>query len=126
MAEESKNQVSRREIIRTSLNTVAGLTIGGISGMLIRDAASEDTILGYNIYQYPRMEDIGAGPGAAPVNKVNETLVVPPYTLPEESYHKHDRFWVVAVDHLGQEGIPSVPVWFGDHYSNYYSGDWHQ
>ncbi|MBA2226152.1 fibronectin type III domain-containing protein [Thermogemmata fonticola] len=36
------------------------------------------------------------------------------------------RFWVTAVDHLGQEGQPSSPAWFGRAYRGFFEGDWHQ
>lgn len=39
------------------------------------------------------------------------------------------RYYVVAVDALGQEGIPSAPVWFGREWKQYYKpfvGEWHQ
>lgn len=87
------------------------------------DAAVEDNVIGYNVYQYARTENNG---GDAPVNKVNTSLVSSPYTLPSASYHIYDRFWVVPVDSLGQEGTPSVPIWYGDRYAGYHTGDWHQ
>ena len=36
------------------------------------------------------------------------------------------RFWVVAVDALGQEGEPSSPAWHQHSYRGFYPGDWHQ
>lgn len=36
------------------------------------------------------------------------------------------RYWVVAVDALGQEGEPSSPVWYRHSYENFYDGEWHQ
>ena len=39
------------------------------------------------------------------------------------------RYWVVAVDVLGQEGFPSAPVWHYREYGRYYVpfvSDWHQ
>ena len=39
------------------------------------------------------------------------------------------RFYVVAVDVLGQEGFPSAPVWFQRDWKSFYapfSGEWHQ
>jgi hypothetical protein len=86
------------------------------------DTALEDNVTGYNVYQYARTEN----GGLSPVNKLNSAPVSSPFTLPGESYHIFDRFWVVPVDSLGQEGVPSVPIWYGDRYSGFYSGDFHQ
>jgi hypothetical protein len=39
------------------------------------------------------------------------------------------RYWVVAVDALGQEGLPSAPVWHSREYRRAYKafvGTWHQ
>jgi hypothetical protein len=39
------------------------------------------------------------------------------------------RYYVVAVDALGQEGFPSAPVWFEREWKQYYEpfvGEWHQ
>jgi len=39
------------------------------------------------------------------------------------------RYYVVAVDALGQEGFPSAPAWFEREWKQYYqpfTGDWHQ
>jgi fibronectin type 3 domain-containing protein len=36
------------------------------------------------------------------------------------------RYWVVAVDVLGQEGEPSSPVWHNQSYKGFFKGDWHQ
>jgi hypothetical protein len=39
------------------------------------------------------------------------------------------RYWIVAVDALGQEGYPSAPTWFERQYKKYYvpfTGQWHQ
>jgi hypothetical protein len=39
------------------------------------------------------------------------------------------RYWIVAVDSLGQEGFPSAPVWHQRQYRQVYqqlTGEWHQ
>jgi hypothetical protein len=39
------------------------------------------------------------------------------------------RYYVVAVDALGQEGFPGAPVWFEREWKSYYqpfTRDWHQ
>jgi len=36
------------------------------------------------------------------------------------------RYWVVAVDALGQEGQPSSPAWFGQAHRGFFTGEWHQ
>ena len=39
------------------------------------------------------------------------------------------RYWIVAVDALGQEGGPSAPAWFQREWKRYYDpfvGEWHQ
>jgi hypothetical protein len=39
------------------------------------------------------------------------------------------RYWVVAVDALGQEGFPSAPTWHQRQFRKFYvpfTGEWHQ
>jgi hypothetical protein len=39
------------------------------------------------------------------------------------------RYYLVAVDALGQEGFPSSPVWFNREWKSFYEpfvGEWHQ
>jgi hypothetical protein len=35
------------------------------------------------------------------------------------------RYWIVAVDLLGQEGQPSSPTWFGHSHRGFFEGEWH-
>jgi len=36
------------------------------------------------------------------------------------------RYWITAVDELGQEGLPSSPVWHQRSYVGFFRGEWHQ
>ena len=51
-------------------------------------------------------------------------------TFNDESAGKSSRrYYIVAVDALGQEGFPSSPVWFNREWRDFYlpfTGDWHQ
>jgi len=35
------------------------------------------------------------------------------------------RYFIVAVDALGQEGEPSAPAWAAHRYKGFFEGDWH-
>lgn len=91
-----------------------------LSGNQIKwDAAAESTVIGWNVYKWDDYYQ--------PVDKINTSLITSsPYILPELSYRGSDRFWVVPVDSLGQEGVPSVPVYYRDFYNGFHSGTWHQ
>ncbi|CAN5310147.1 hypothetical protein BH10PLA2_BH10PLA2_26480 [soil metagenome] len=39
---------------------------------------------------------------------------------------KATRYWITAIDALGQEGQPSSPVWHGRSYAGFFQGDRHQ
>jgi hypothetical protein len=90
-------------------------------------AANPETgIKGYRVYRMesPRIN----GPGqkvtrltAEPVREIRWTDAA--------ATRDTKRYWVVAVDALGQEGIPSAPVWHYRQYRKYYEpfvGEWHQ
>jgi electron transport complex protein RnfB len=42
--DKSNRPVKRRDFLRSGINTVAGITVGGISGILISRAGSDDTV----------------------------------------------------------------------------------
>ena len=86
------------------------------------DAASETGIVGYHVYK----SDNSAPNTTAPVIRVTSSPVYSPYTIPNITYSTTQRFWIVPVDILGQEGIPSLDIWYGDFYTGFYSGSWHQ
>lgn len=81
------------------------------------DAPPEKSVQGYYVYQYA---------GTAPVKRLTNSLVASPYVLPAATYNKNDRFWVVPVDLLGQEGTPSADIYYGDHYAGFHDGVLHQ
>ena len=41
---EDKSTIKRRDFLRSGLNSVAGLTLGGISGLVISRASTEDLV----------------------------------------------------------------------------------
>jgi hypothetical protein len=78
------------------------------------DANPEKGIVGYRIYKYGN-----------PMMLVTKELIKEA-TFTDDSAGSHGRYTVVAVDLLGQEGEPSSPVWYGQDYTDFYSGQWHQ
>jgi hypothetical protein len=90
-------------------------------------AANPETGLkGYRVYRMegPRQN----GPGQKVTRLTAEPLPQPHYTDAGAGRGAH-RYWVVAVDALGQEGFPSAPAWHYREYQRYYRpfvGDWHQ
>jgi fibronectin type 3 domain-containing protein len=47
-------------------------------------------------------------------------------TYRDEAGNNTGRYWVVAIDALGQEGQPSSPAWFNRSFKGFYEGEWHQ
>jgi hypothetical protein len=86
----------------------------------------EQGIRGYRVYRMesPRIN----GPGQKVTRVTSEPLTEPAFT--DKGIGKESRrYWVVAVDALGQEGVPSAPTWHYRLYrSNYepFVGEWHQ
>lgn len=80
------------------------------------DANSEKGITGYHIYKLE---------GTWNIVRVTEQPVQATSFLHEAGSNK-TRFWIVAVDSLGQEGQPSSPVWHNQSYKGFFAGDWHQ
>jgi hypothetical protein len=81
---------------------------------------------GYRVYRMgsPRIN----GPGQ-PVTRLNaDPIPENRYTDPKAGKVTR-RYYVVAVDALGQEGFPSAPTWHYREYRRYYLpfvGEWHQ
>ena len=80
------------------------------------DANRESGLAGYHVYRLKgtwEIERITKQP-------LRET------SFREEAGTGVGRYWVVAVDVLGQEGQPSSPAWFNRSFKGFYEGDWHQ
>jgi hypothetical protein len=88
----------------------------GDSAELKWDANPEKGIAGYRIYKLKGTWEI------LPVT--NE--LVREVTFTHKSGRNATRYWVLAVDALGQEGQPSSPAWANQSYRGFYEGDWHQ
>lgn len=89
-------------------------------------ANPEKGIKGYRIYRMesPRIN----GPGQ-PVTRLTPEPIAEPRFVDETAGKVTRRYWVVAVDALGQEGFPSAPTWHWRQYRDYYvpfTGEWHQ
>lgn len=72
-------------------------------------------IAGYHIYKLQGTWNI--------VRVTDEPIITATFT------HKSagpTRYWVTAIDALGQEGPPSSPVWHQHRYDGFFKGEWHQ
>jgi hypothetical protein len=86
----------------------------------------EEGVKGYRIYRMesPRIN----GPGQ-PVTRLTMEPIGENRYLDENAGKVTRRYWIVAVDALGQEGYPSAPTWHQREYKKYYlpfTGEWHQ
>ncbi|HEY7426529.1 MAG TPA: hypothetical protein VH682_20005 [Gemmataceae bacterium] len=78
---------------------------------------AEKGIAGYHIYKL--------GKGSWEIVRVTDKPIEKP-SFQHQGGRGTTRYWVVAVDALGQEGEPSSPVWFNHRYKGFFSGEWHQ
>jgi hypothetical protein len=63
------------------------------------------------------------------VTRLTSDPVVGTTFTDEKATKETKRYWVVAVDAMGQEGVPSAPVWHQRQYRKFYepfTGEWHQ
>jgi hypothetical protein len=86
----------------------------------------QEGIAGYRVYRMesPRIN----GPGQK-VTRVTPEPIRDPYYTDAKAGKETCRYWIVAVDALGQEGFPSAPVWHERQFKKIYSqftGPWHQ
>jgi hypothetical protein len=89
-------------------------------------ANPEQGITGYRVYRMegPKLN----GPGQ-PVTRLTEEPVTGTTFTDPKATKQTKRYWVVAVDALGQEGVPSAPVWHYRQFRKAYEpfvGAWHQ
>jgi fibronectin type 3 domain-containing protein len=87
----------------------------GSAAELKWDPNPEKGIVGYRVYKLDGTWDIVR----LTADPIRETTFAHKSSGPT-------RYWVVAVDALGQEGQPSSPVWHGHRYEGFYEGEWHQ
>ena len=80
------------------------------------DSSSEKGIAGYRIYKLKGTWEI--------LRVTNDLLHETMFS--HKSGRNVTRYWVVAVDALGQEGQPSSPAWANQSYRGFYAGEWHQ
>ncbi|MBM3830892.1 MAG: hypothetical protein FJ406_10200 [Verrucomicrobia bacterium] len=86
-------------------------------------ANAEKSLRGYRVYRMNGRYDKDPIPRLTP-----EPVAATMFTDPEAGKNAR-RYYVVAVDALGQEGFPSSPVWFEREWKPFYmpfTGEWHQ
>ncbi|MBI3857164.1 MAG: hypothetical protein HY293_15875 [Planctomycetes bacterium] len=86
-------------------------------------ANPEKGIQGYRVYRMDGRFD------KEPVMRLTPEPIKELTFSDREAGKKSRRYYVVAVDALGQEGAPSSPVWFAREWKPYYDpfvADWHQ
>jgi hypothetical protein len=94
---------------------------------LLKWVANPETgIKGYRVYRMdgPKIN----GPGQKVLRRTTDPVTELTWT-DETGKTDTKRYWVVAVDALGQEGVPSAPAWGWRQYKKVYdrfTGEWHQ
>ncbi len=86
----------------------------------------EAGIGGYRIYRMESPRINGAG---QKVTRVTKDAIRDAHYLDANAGKQTCRYWIVAVDALGQEGYPSAPTWFERQFKKVYgqfTGPWHQ
>ncbi len=95
----------------------------GTTCLLKWQANPEKGIKGYRVYRMDGRYD------KEPVTRLTPEPIAGLTFEDPDAGKKSRRYYVVAVDALGQEGAPSSPVWFEREWKAYYtpfSSDWHQ
>jgi hypothetical protein len=90
-------------------------------------ANPEKGLKGYRVYRMesPRVN----GPGQPVTRLTADPVTGTRFTDEQAGKEVTRRYWVVAVDALGQEGFPSSPTWHSREFRRFYVpfvGEWHQ
>lgn len=83
----------------------------------------EQGLKGYRVYRMDGRFD------SAPISRLTPDPVTTTTFKDEQAGKPTRRYYVVAVDVLGQEGFPSQPVWYNREWAPFYKpflGEWHQ
>ena len=83
----------------------------------------EEGIIGYRVY---RMDGRYRG---SPVRRLTKEPITDTRFVDHSPGRHTRRYYIVAVDRLGQEGTPSAPVWYRREWQRFYEpfvGEWHQ
>lgn len=83
----------------------------------------EANLAGYRVYRMDGRYD------REPVSRLTADPIAATTFADDDAGRGTRRYYVVAVDALGQEGFPSSPVWFQREWRDYYVpfvGEWHQ
>jgi hypothetical protein len=86
-------------------------------------ANPEKGIAGYRVYR------LDGRWNKDPVSRLTPQPISETKFADETAGQQTRRYYVVAVDALGQEGFPSSPVWYQREWRAYYepfAGEWHQ
>ena len=98
----------------------------GVKCHLKWEKSPEAGAISYRVYRMESPRINGAG---QPVTRVTKEPIGETRYLDQNVNKDTRRYWVVAVDALGQEGYPSAPAWFERQYKKDYlpfTGEWHQ
>jgi hypothetical protein len=86
-------------------------------------ANPEQGIVGYRVYRMDGRFD------KEPVSRLTEDPIAATTYADPSAGKSSRRYYVVAVDALGQEGLPSSPVWYEREWKQFYKpfiAEWHQ
>jgi hypothetical protein len=95
----------------------------GTTAQLKWAANPEQGIAGYRVYRMDGRFD------KEPVSRLTAEPITATTFADETAGKSSRRYYIVAVDALGQEGLPSSPVWFQREWRQFYGpfvGEWHQ